>query len=54
MEDMKELFKDIINKYETYEECIKVLRSMESENEISNDEYNYLIGNWNRLLKECE
>lgn len=53
MEDYKkDLLFDLFESYEDYENIISALRSLNTENEITDDEYDYIISNYDELLDE--
>lgn len=50
----KKLMFDLFSEYNDYYEIIDALRSLESEREISEAEYDYILINWDRFLNEYE
>ncbi len=54
MENTKEILFDLLEQYEDYEDIINSLRSLNSEKFISNEDYDYIIVNYEALLKEFE
>ena len=53
MEDYKkDLLFDLFESYEDYENIISALRSLNTENQITDDEYYYIISNYDELLDE--
>jgi hypothetical protein len=53
-ERLKEILFNLFNEYNDYEDIISGLRSLNSENIISNEEYNIILENYNKWLKEWE
>ena len=51
-EDLRQLFQYIASEYETYEEIKEGVRSLHSENVITDDEYNYILQEWDNMLEE--
>lgn len=47
-----EYFVDIAQSNETYEEIKEKLRSLHSCDELTDDEYNYLLAEWDNILAE--
>ena len=52
MNDLKELVFDLFEKYEDYEDIINGIRSLVSENEITDSDYNFILDNYNDLCRE--
>lgn len=50
IEELKDIFKDISEQYETCEEIIECLRSLASCCEITNEEYNIIMKNYDGWL----
>lgn len=56
-EEVREYFKDIvenIEEYPNYEEMIQAMRSLDSNDAISHEQYNYCLENWNNWLSEFD
>lgn len=51
---IKEQFKDIAVHYKDYNEIKEVLRSLHSNGEISDGQYNYCLEMWDIWLSEIE
>ena len=51
-QELEELFVDIASQHEECEPIIDNLRSLESMGEITHDEYDYLMSEWDNLLKK--
>ena len=51
-EKAEKLFVDIAKQYETYEDMIDKVRSMNSDGTITDEEYDYLSVNWDNLLEK--
>ena len=47
-----EYFVDIAKRHDTYEEIKEELRSLHSCDELTDDEYNYLLEEWDNILIE--
>ena len=54
MQDLKELVFDLFDKYEDYEDIINGIRSLVSENEITDSDYNFILDNYCDLYKEYD
>ena len=54
MEKLKELLFDLFDNYEDYEDIIESLRSLESGNEITEQEYDIILDNYDKWLAEYE
>ena len=54
MEKLKELLFDLFDNYEDYENIIESLRSLASGNEITEQEYDIILDNYGKWLKEYE
>lgn len=54
IEKLKEFFIDIASQYATYEEIIEDIRSLNSENVISDEEYNYILEHWDEWINELD
>lgn len=54
MEKVKELLFDLFDRYDTYEEIIADFRSLASEGEVTDQEYDYCLAHWDDLLEEWE
>lgn len=54
MEKLKDLLFDLFDSYENYEEIVTILRSMLSEKEITEQDYNIILENYDKWLKEYE
>lgn len=52
MERAKEIFKELNEKFEDYENIKEGLRSLNSCGELTDTEYDYLLENWDNLLVE--
>lgn len=50
--ELKEIFIDIANKNEDYEDMISKIRSLQSNGDITEKQYDYLLKNWDKLLKK--
>lgn len=50
----KKLMFNLFNEYDDCDEITNALRSLESEKEISEAEYDYILINWDRFLNEYE
>lgn len=50
---MEKLF-DLFDEYEEYDDIINNLRSLLSNGDITNDEYNTILSNYDEYLKEWE
>ena len=50
--DLKEILFNLFSEYNDYEDIISSLRSLNSENIISNEEYNIILENYDKWLKE--
>lgn len=48
----EEYFVDIASKHEDYDDIIDEIRSLNSENEITDEDYTYLLENWDNLLRK--
>ena len=48
----KEIFKELNEKFEDYENIKEGLRSLNSCGELTDTEYDYLLENWDNLLVE--
>ena len=51
MKNIKELFLNIAKQYDTADEILQALRSLQSCKEISENEYNTIISNWEDFLQ---
>lgn len=51
-EYLKETLFDELDRFENYEDIIKDLRSLNSLGEISNEEYDIILKNYDKWLKE--
>ena len=49
---MKNIIFNLFDTYDTYEEIIDALRSLETNNEITEEEYNNILTNYNDYLNE--
>lgn len=49
---LKEILFNLFSEYNDYEDIISSLRSLNSENIISNEEYNIILENYDKWLKE--
>jgi hypothetical protein len=49
---MKKLFIDIASQYESCEEIMSALRSLESNKEITSSDYDYILKNFDKWLDE--
>lgn len=54
MEKLKELLFDLFDSYEGCEDIIDSLRSLESGNEITEQEYDIILDNYEKWLAEYE
>lgn len=54
IEDLKEIIFDLFDEYEEYEDIKDALRSLHSSRVITDDEYNYIIANYEDLLEDWE
>lgn len=54
MEKLKEIMFDLFDTYEDCDDIIDALRGLNSCEEITEDEYDYCINNWDDILKEWE
>ena len=50
--NVKEYFKDLCEQFEDCEDIKEGLRSLHSQDLITDDEYNYVLENWDNLLVE--
>ena len=50
--DLKEILFNLFSEYNDYEDIISGLRSLNSENIVSNEEYNIILKNYDKWLKE--
>ena len=50
--ELKEIFVDIAEEYTEYNDIKDRIRGLHSFGDITDDEYNYLIQNWDDILKE--
>lgn len=50
--ELKNILEDLFNEYEFYEDIINALRSLNTENEITNEEYDYILTNYESWLNE--
>lgn len=51
-EKLRNLLLDLIDDGLELENIVDVLRSLNSVNELTDDEYDYIMENWNTLAKE--
>lgn len=51
---LEELVYALFNSYEDYEDIINALRNLESEKEITEEEYNVVLKNYDKWLKKYE
>lgn len=54
MEKLKELLFDLFDNYEEYEDIRDSLRSLASDNEITEQEYDIILNNYDKWLAEYE
>ena len=54
MEYLKEFVFEILEQYKNYEEIISCIRSYNSLGKITNKEYDYILKNYNKWVKEFE
>lgn len=54
MERLKRLLYNLFNDYDEYEDIIDCLRSLESNNEITEQEYNTILNNYDKWLTDYE
>ena len=47
----KEVLQNLAEDYDDCDDMIDALRSLEAEEEITSEEYDYIIANWDDLLK---
>ena len=52
MEQAIDLFLDLAEEFEDCDNILDGLRNLESEGELSEEQYNYIIQNWDNILKE--
>lgn len=52
MEHAREIFKSIAEQYETCEEIKDSIRSLVSVNELTEEEYDYILQEWDNMLVE--
>ena len=54
MEHAKKVFIKIAKQYEDYVDMLDALRSLKTCNEITEDEFSYIIKHWNKMLKNIK
>lgn len=54
MEKLKELLFDLFDNYKEYEDIRDSLRSLASDNEITEQEYDIILDNYDKWLEEYE
>ena len=52
MEHAEKVFVEIAEQYEDCIDMLDALRSLETCNEITEEEYDYIIRHWNRMLEK--
>ena len=52
MEHAREIFKSIAEQYETCEEITDCIRSLVSVGELTQEEYDYILQEWDNMLAE--
>lgn len=48
----EEIFVEIAEQYKTYDEIKEHIRSLHSADELSDDEYNYILQEWDNILRK--
>lgn len=49
---IKEIVFDLLDTYEEYEDIIEDIRSLVSSGELNDNDYDYILDNYDRLLEE--
>ena len=52
MEHARKVFKSIAEQYETYDDIKEHIRSLHSTDELTDEEYDYILLEWDNMLKE--
>lgn len=52
VQDLKNVFFDICDKYDNYEDMKNALRSLRSTHEMTNEDYNYILTKWDEWVEE--
>ena len=52
MEHARETFRSIASQYETYDEIKESIRSLHSADELTDEEYDYILEEWDNMLAE--
>lgn len=52
MEHARKVFKSIAEQYETYEDIKEHIRGLHSTDELTDEEYNYILQEWDNMLTE--
>ena len=54
IKDLKNILYDLFEQYEWCEDIIDTLRNLNTEKEISDEEYDFIMANYEEWLKEWE
>lgn len=52
MTNLKEIVFDLLDIYEEYDDIINAIRSLVSNGELSDNEYDYILENYDKFLEE--